>query len=139
MSKKLNYISLMIFVVLLSSCASTNIQSTQKNNNSKTISAKRKALEKYRMMRFVDWENYKKNVVKKKRKSTPLKPLSKEMLIEADQNFAYFCMKNRKHSKFVSKKNCLQFTEQVQISCKQKYERRIYPNFIKCIKSNLKF
>lgn len=139
MIKKFNFLSLIIFVLLLSSCASTNNQSTKKNNNSKIISAKRKALEKYRMMRFVDWENYKKNESKIKRKSAPFKPLSKEILIEADQNLAYFCMKNRKHSKFVSKKNCLQFTEQVQISCKQKYERKIYPNFIKCIKSNLKF
>ena len=129
----------MIFVILLSSCASINNKTTQRKNNSQQISDKRKSLEKYRMMRFVDWENYKKNAVKKKNKPTRLKPLSQEILIEADQNFAYFCMKNRKHSKFVSKKSCLQFTEQVQLSCKQKYERRIYSNFIKCIKSNLKF
>ena len=67
-----NPLLMIITLFLAVNCSTINQKTTQGKSYKKTTHNKRKAaLEKYKLMRFVDWKNYKKTVKKRKQQAPP--------------------------------------------------------------------
>lgn len=61
-----------------------------------------------------------------------------EMKIEIRQHQSYYCMKNRKSSRFSSEADCSAYTENVSNDCKKKYPIISDRSLINCVKRGLR-
>lgn len=142
--------------MILFSCATT--QTKKAPNVPRGITAKEKILEYYRELRAKEWEKrqskqkskkYKAKRFKKKKsnytekKASPppapkIKWVDKDsQKIEIEQKLAYYCMKNRKNSKFSNENDCYAFTENIKLECSDKFQRGD-ARLTKCISTRIK-
>ncbi len=74
-------------------------------------------------------------------KATP-KPLSKEQQEaierEVSQNLSFFCMLNRKDSRFKDEAECTAYAQNVLYECKKRLGDELSKKLIRCVKSELK-
>src|SRR5690606_27827577 len=57
---------------------------------------------------------------------------------EVGQNLAYFCMLNRKDSRFSDEADCHAYTQNVLHECRSKIDENEGRKLVSCVKSNLK-
>ncbi len=129
---------------------------TKETSRPRAISAKDKLIEYYRELRAKEWKNRKsrkkttkrskrryrktKRVQKKTVKRTQpkiIKVNENDQKIEIEQNLSYYCMKNRKSSKFSSEADCFAYTESVKMACLEKFKKGD-ARLTKCVKSRIK-
>ena len=144
---------LIFSILILHSCA-TPIKRPQ--NRPRAISAKEKLLEYYRNLRAKEWKNRtqkQKRIKRSARAYKRPKPAAKRRQIkqvhkikwvdkdsqkvEIEQNLAYYCMKNRKSSKFSNEAECYAFTEDIRMNCLEKYEKGD-ARLTSCVKTRIK-
>ncbi|MBC97175.1 MAG: hypothetical protein CME63_05460 [Halobacteriovoraceae bacterium] len=123
----------------------------------------KRVLNYYRTLREKNWDEYKKGQNTKRRrprryqrpkrrsqpqrsktvrKVVPEKPaLSdarvEELNIEIQQNLDYFCMKNRKSSRFSNQQDCKSYTENIFDQCKQQHPVYRDRSPVQCVKNRL--
>lgn len=106
--------------------------------NWKKIQRKRKALKPRRTVRRKKTRYYKtkKRIIKKK----ALAPAKlKEMQIEISQNMSFFCMANRKDSRFKNENDCHAYTQNVLDKCQDTVDQPwVDRKIIGCVKRKLK-
>lgn len=83
-------------------------------------------------------------VVKKVPKPKPTPPLLtdaqiEELTVETNQYLNFYCMKNRKSSKFDSKDECKEYSEKVFKICKQKNQDYMGKKVVRCVRRQLGF
>ena len=131
--------------------------SSKESRRPRAISAKEKLIEYYRELRAKEWQD-RKNGIKKatkrpKRKNKRYNKVRKKIVkktppkiirvnendqkIEIEQNLSYYCMKNRKSSKFSSEADCFAYTESVKMECLDKFEKGD-ARLTTCVKSRIK-
>lgn len=70
------------------------------------------------------------------------KPLAasivKEMKIEISQYMSYYCMENRKSSRFSGSADCSAYTENILRECENKYPVISDRSLVKCVRSRLR-
>lgn len=120
----------------------------------------RRVLEYYRTLREKNWEDYRKGdnlsqkykkqfkkprIVKMRPAPAPkpeVKPLAdseiEEMKIEIRQYQNYFCMENRKSSRFSDKADCSAYTENVYSNCEKKFPIISDRSLVNCVKRGLR-
>lgn len=120
-------------------------------------------LDYYRRLRQQNWQDYKESGKKGNvpyrvwqrrnrpkpqprapKKLAPIpqpKPLAasivEEMKIEIRQYMSYFCMGNRKSSRFSDRADCTAFTENALRECEDKYPVIINRDLVKCVRGKL--
>ena len=149
----------MIFKILLitlfiglTSCSTTEKKgpktySDQTNKSFEEIE-RDNALNRYKQLRWENWNNKKKRKVKtirpkkythkkrtKKKRTIPTNP--KEQMVEVDQNLKFFCMEKRKDSRFNAKGSCESFSNDILKKCEIKFSWNDR-NLMKCVKSKLR-
>lgn len=115
----------------------------------------------YRKLREQNWGNYKTDakrtphrpekkryqVIKPRKnlvpapipQATPLAPEAiEELNIEMTQHMAFYCIKNRKSSRFENKAECTAFTEDAMNSCQKNYPVISNRSIVRCLKSKLR-
>ena len=169
----MKFLYLLPFVVLFS-CANIKPKNSPKAYSQATQDEfssieqdRQKALERYRQMRWKNWDHYsgKKTISKKRRNShtrkTPVKvyrpkvkkvkkPKTKpqrpvlaqniieEMNIEIRQNLSFFCMKNRKSSRFSNEADCSAYTQNILSNCKKSHWPPRDRGIVRCVKNRLR-
>jgi hypothetical protein len=115
----------------------------------------------YRKLREQNWSKYRSDgkptpsrpkekryqVVKPRKKlvpapipqATPLAPEAiKELNIEMTQHMSFYCIKNRKSSRFENKADCTAFTEDAMNTCNKNYPIISNRSIVRCLKSKLR-
>jgi PBP1b-binding outer membrane lipoprotein LpoB len=71
--------------------------------------------------------------------ATPLAPEAiKELNIEMTQHMSFYCIKNRKSSRFENKADCTAFTEDAMNTCNKNYPIISNRSIVRCLKSKLR-
>jgi hypothetical protein len=142
----------LVLSLLLFSCSHTEKKSSKtysdQTNSSFEDIERDNAINKYRQLRWENWNKKKKGKIKtikpkkythkkraKKKKIIPTDP--NEQRIEIDQNLAFFCMEKRKDSRFGPEGKCESFTNGILQKCEIKFSWNDR-NLTKCVKSKLK-
>ncbi len=69
----------------------------------------------------------------------PLSPEQKEAIDrEVSQNLSFFCMLNRKDSRFKDEADCTAYAQNVLYDCKKRLDDEISKKLVRCVKSELK-
>lgn len=132
-----------ILVLLMSSCSSIQPITTRK----KSLTERERILEYYRSLREMDQnsQNSKRYIKSKKVTYVPKKPRRpkikmvdiKEQRIEIEQNLVYYCMENRKSSRFSDDSPCESYAQDIYSQCQDDFidgDARL----TRCVKSRLK-
>ncbi len=155
----LNWLTIFSFF-LLASCATTNNKPTQPSYSVDTESTfdeieRSRVLDYYRQLRErgnPDVPNTRPTTVKPKpyvarpaRKPKPrptprpLTPEEREAIDrEVGQNLSFFCMLNRKDSRFKDEADCNAYTQNVLFDCKNRLSDEEAKKLVRCVKSELK-
>lgn len=109
------------------------------------MTAKEKAIERYRLLRLNKAHKNKASITRRTRvkpkRITPTKPKIvwvdiKEQEIEIEQNLTFYCMENRKDSRFDDNMDCSAYTENIYSECRNDFvagDARL----TRCVKSRL--
>lgn len=130
---------LIVTILTLASCSS--ITPIEKKRE---LTDREKILEYYRSLREKDRKNSKiirsKKVTYRPRKvrKPKIKLVNvKEQKIEIEQRLVFFCMENRKSSKFSNSSSCESYTQLIYLKCQDNYQAGD-ARLTRCIKSRLK-
>ena len=146
-----NILGQLTLLILFTACATTapRHQKNYSNSTEKSFEdiERDRALDHYRLLREKNWNHYlNKGQKSKQHKSTARKVINqpKKILVnpedqktEIDQHLTYFCMGNRKSSRFSEEGSCEQYAQNSLNNCLQKFEWG-EKGLISCTRSSLK-
>jgi PBP1b-binding outer membrane lipoprotein LpoB len=141
-----NYLSLLLVAIMITSCANElKYGDTENKNTDSQKSYSKSTLNQFEQIEKSDFKardqstkgpESTRSVSNNTFEITSPSGNVSDKLNELNQNLAYFCMKQRKNSRFKKEDDCKNFVKKMLDHCQKKYSK-VNSSLIKCVKSGL--